>query len=188
MNVVEHIQRTLDQIKTSGKPTGKSIYVNKYDDTDSFETIDEALERGLDLSNYEKRNHVEVTQADIFEIIKGDRNTIMTAFEVQQMQEFVDFCRGLAQVDEFPKKLNTLNAKINRSKNKPDLNVQLRTERLFLYLKFGVTPQKSFADFKAYNQLLHALQNDLDDWLVEFDDKAYQIAKKDDKGIEFNKV
>lgn len=186
MNVIEHIERTLDQIKTSGKPTGEFIYVNKNDDTDSFKTIDEALERGLDLSKYQKREEVTVTKADLLEIIKGDRNTVLTRFELQQMQKFVDFCRGLAQVDDFPKKLNTLNAKINRSKKKPDLNIQLRTERLMLYIRYSMTPQKSFADFKAYNQLIHAIQNNLDEWIVEFDGNFYQVDKNAKDGIAFN--
>lgn len=151
MTIIKHIKETLEQLKNCGKPTGKFHYVNIFDETDTVATLEEAFERKLDLSKYEKREIFEINTAEQMTILAGDKFKKILLEDVIAVEQFYHVCRDISKGLMFQKMLKNINTRISRNEDESKVN-PLRYERIMLYLRYGVTPQKSFADIEQYKQ------------------------------------
>ena len=134
MTIIEHIKEVLVQLSNSGTPTGKFHYVNKNDATDIIRSLEDAFERKVDLSQYEKREIFIKTNAQQVEIITGSKLNKIPLNDILDIQKFYHICRDLSKQTEFHKLLKNINTKISRNKDYKE-DMSLRYERVMLYLK-----------------------------------------------------
>lgn len=155
MSVFEHIEDTLKRIEQLGsihQSKSKFIYVNKKDKTDTFETLQEALDRQLNLADYKKKSLFEQHKEAIVEILTEKKGSEISSLDVSRVNYFLSICKMYSKVEDFQTELKSINAKILKAKDEK-IRKELKIKRIFLYIKFEVKPQKSFADIELYQKL-----------------------------------
>nr|WP_319571430.1 hypothetical protein [uncultured Draconibacterium sp.] len=127
------------------------IYRRKDNHSDTLQTLEEAVERGVNLANYETVDCTTTHREVLVEMFTGQKGKYVSDEAVEIMGQFVESVKKIAK-DEFDTQLKSLNSKIFKSKDK-DLIDKLRKERVQLYIDWEKTPRKSFSDLELYFEI-----------------------------------
>lgn len=171
-NLLQDIKKIVDFAKNCGDldtPITRTYYVNNLDETDFFRTLEEAVERKLNLGDYTKVDVEESAKQDIFKMGIGD----ITKEDVENVKYFAELLERISPDLEFKRLLHNLTAKIQIEQKKvktlkgkrlekaQEKLLKAREERVNLYFQYEVEPRKTFQDYDLYEETYLRLSGQL---------------------------
>lgn len=177
MSIVDDIRKVLKFIKANDMTTNKEIkiYRHKLNHADTFLTVDEALERGLFLQDYEKHITIDSPREKAIHMITGGKT--ISDIALQSMKELIEESiilkkkapkhgdkivhkvekpKGKLNKEEFKKELSKFGQRVYQAAyaKKEEAERLARHARVMLYIDNDIVPKNTFKDHALYTEEL----------------------------------